>query len=132
MSTKLCARMWRLMLVSCCRGLSEGAVLPTHSHALIITCYACGWRAYVHKFRMRCHRALRITATGQPCSSFGIHPELDVFKELYDSKELAFAASPGPKTFYRGAVGVCGGIRASNEGAGLAAALLALTTSPGT
>lgn len=121
MSTKLCARMWRLMLVSCCRGLSEGAVLPTHSHAL--------YNHYMLCMRMD---ALRITATGQPCSSFGIHPELDVFKELYDSKELAFAASPGPKTFYRGAVGVCGGIRASNEGAGLAPALLALTTSPGT
>ena len=37
----------------------------------------------------------KINATDQPCSEFGIHPELDVFKELYDSNELAFAANVG-------------------------------------
>eukprot|EP00438_Fugacium_kawagutii_P006291 Skav217362 [mRNA] locus=scaffold3931:54691:56983:- [translate_table: standard] len=37
----------------------------------------------------------QITATGQPCSEFGIHPELNVFKTLYDSNELAFAANVG-------------------------------------
>ena len=37
----------------------------------------------------------QIQAANQACSDFGIHPELDVFKELYDSGELAFATNVG-------------------------------------
>ncbi|CAE6922516.1 unnamed protein product [Symbiodinium natans] len=36
-----------------------------------------------------------INTSGQDCSKFGIHHELNIFKELYDNKELAFAANVG-------------------------------------
>lgn len=37
----------------------------------------------------------KINASTQSCPEFGIHYELDFFKELYDSNELAFAANVG-------------------------------------
>jgi len=37
----------------------------------------------------------KINAPTQSCPEFGIHYELDFFKELYDSNELAFAANVG-------------------------------------
>jgi hypothetical protein len=38
---------------------------------------------------------LSIDASNQPCSTFAVHDNLEVFKELYDSGDLAFLANVG-------------------------------------
>ena len=40
-------------------------------------------------------REIQADSTSQPCSSFGIHEDLPVMKQLYDQKDLLFIANAG-------------------------------------